>query len=158
MADSNTYPMTRAALEELRKELEHCIKVERPALAARLKAAIAMGDLSENADYIAAKEAQGFLEGRILHLQEMIRGSVIIDETTRPNGVIALGSRIVVQEEGQDEPETFMLVGKVEADPRRGKISDESPLGRALLGKKKGDTVTISAPAGPISFKVLDVQ
>jgi transcription elongation factor GreA len=150
--------MTAEALEELRAELKHKIEVEKPALAARLKTAIEMGDLSENADYAAAKEEQGFLEGRIQHLQEMINGSTIIDETHSRNGFVQLGSHVTVLEEGESENETFMLVGNVEANPREGKISNESPLGSALLGKKVGDKVRISAPNGETVFKVIKIQ
>jgi transcription elongation factor GreA len=150
--------MTAEALEELRAELKHKIEVEKPALALRLKTAIEMGDLSENADYAAAKEEQGFLEGRIQHLQEMITGSSIIDESHSRNGFVQLGSHVTVLEEGESDQETFMLVGNVEANPREGKISNESPLGSALLGKKVGDKVRISAPDGETIFKVIKIQ
>src|SRR5688572_4258305 len=121
---NRSYPMTAPRLQELRDELKHKIEVERPALAARLKAAIEMGDLSENADYHDAKETQGFLEGRIQELQEMILGAEIIDEAqakSTPSSV-QLGSRITVVEQGESDSETFFLVGKVEANPREGKI------------------------------------
>jgi len=150
--------MTAKRLAELRAELEHKEKVERSALAARLKAAIEMGDLSENADYHDAKETQGFLEGRIQELQAMILGAEIIEENEAPTGVIQLGSRITVVETGESDPETFFLVGKVEANPREGKISNESPLGSALLGKKVGQTVKISTPSGESQFKVLKIE
>src|SRR5687767_12088473 len=117
MANRN-YPMTAARLKELREELKHKEEVERSALAARLKAAIEMGDLSENADYHDAKETQGFLEGRIQELKAMILGAEIIDEAqakSKPTSV-QLGSRITVVEEGESETETFFLVGKVEAN------------------------------------------
>jgi len=153
-----SYPMTAKRLAELRAELEHKEKVERSALAARLKAAIEMGDLSENADYHDAKETQGFLEGRIQELQAMILGAEIIEENEAPTGVIQLGSRITVVETGESDPETFFLVGKVEANPREGKISNESPLGSALLGKKVGQTVKISTPSGESQFKVLKIE
>ena len=153
-----SYPMTAKRLAELRAELEHKEKVERSALAARLKAAIEMGDLSENADYHDAKETQGFLEGRIQELQAMILGAEIIEENEAPTGIIQLGSRITVVETGESDPETFFLVGKVEANPREGKISNESPLGSALLGKKVGQTVKISTPSGESQFKVLKIE
>lgn len=153
-----SFPMTAKRLAELRVELEHKEKVERPALAARLKAAIEMGDLSENADYHDAKETQGFLEGRIQELQAMILGAEIIEENEAPTGVIQLGSRITVVEAGESDPETFYLVGKVEANPREGKISNESPLGSALLGKKVGQTVKITTPGGESQFKVLKIE
>jgi len=158
MVEPKQYPMTPEALENLRAELRELTEVKKPAMAARLKAAIEMGDLSENADYIMAKEEQGFLEGRINELQEMIRGAVIIETGNNRKGIITLGSRVTVQEEGEDDPETFMIVGKVEADPRQGKISEDSPLGKALMGRKAGDTIQIEAPVGTLHFKILTVS
>jgi transcription elongation factor GreA len=152
-----SYPMTARRLAELRAELEHKEKVERTVLAARLKAAIEMGDLSENADYHDAKETQGFLEGRIQELQEMIHGAEIIEDNEAPTGVIQLGSTITVMEVGESDQEVFRLVGQVEANPREGKISNESPLGSALLGKKVGQTVKITTPSGETQFKILKI-
>jgi transcription elongation factor GreA len=151
-----TYPMTEQALEDLRAELEHKLEVERPALAARLKAAIEMGDLTENAEYISAKEDQAFLEGRIQQLQQMIRWAVIIDQSDG-SGTIRLGSRVTVVEVGASDPETFMIVGVVEANPLEGKISDESPLGSALVGCSVGDVVRVDTPGGQRSFEVTDI-
>ncbi len=156
--EAEKYPMTQEALDGLRAELEHKITVEKPALAARLKSAIEMGDLSENADYHAAKEDQSFLEGRIKKLEELIRGAVVIDENDRVRGVVGFGSIVTIQEVGQDETEEFMIVGKVEADPRKGKISDESPIGKALIGHKKGDRVIAKTPGGNITFKIIKID
>jgi transcription elongation factor GreA len=157
MAD-NGYPMTREAYEELSAELKHKLEVERPRLAARLKAAIELGDLSENADYAAAKEAQGFLEGRIQELQAMLRDAVIIDEAAAASShTVRLGSRVTIVEEGEDEPEVYQIVGQIEANPVNGKISDESPLGRALLGRKVGDTIRVQAPVGELIFEIKDI-
>lgn len=153
-----TYPMTASTLEKLRAELKHKKEVERIALAARLKAAIEMGDLSENAEYISAKEDQAFLEGRIQELQAMIDGHMIIKENEKGDGTVQLGSQVIVLEEGMDELETFMIVGAVEANPMEGKISNESPLGQALLGAVKGDVVQIDAPDGAIKFKINEVK
>jgi transcription elongation factor GreA len=153
-----SFPMTAPRLEELRAELKHKIEVERTALAARLKAAIEMGDLSENADYHNAKEEQGFLEGRIQELQTLISGAEIIGENEAPTGIVQLGSRITVVEQGESDSEIFHLVGQVEANPREGKISNESPLGSALLGKAVGQSVRISTPAGETSFKILKIE
>lgn len=155
MPDNRTYPMTREKLEELRAELKHKLEVEKPALAARLKVAIEMGDLSENAEYHSAKEDQSFLQGRIDELEEMIRGHTII--TKAEGGIVQLGSQVVVVEEGEDEPETYYMVGRVEADPRNGKISDESPIGLALMGRKSGDRVVVKAPDGNLTFKIIEV-
>nr|MBN1228407.1 transcription elongation factor GreA [Anaerolineae bacterium] len=149
--------MTAAALEKLKAEYKQKTEVERLALAARLKAAIELGDLSENAEYTTAKEAQGFLEGRIQQLQAMIRGAVIIEEGQACD-TVQLGCRVTVLEENEEEPEVFLIVGMVEANPREGKISIESPLGEAIAGAKVGDCVTVKAPAGILKFKVLDIQ
>src|SRR5689334_18397696 len=119
-----SFPMTARRLAELRAEPQHKAQVERLALTARLEAAVEMGDLSENGDYHAAKETQGFLEGRIQELQSMILGAEIIEENEASTGVIQLGSRITVVEVGEEDPEIFQLVGQVEANPREGKISN----------------------------------
>jgi transcription elongation factor GreA len=156
--DHPTYPMSAEALDALRAELKHKEEVEKPALAARLKAAIEMGDLSENADYAAAKEDQSFLQGRIDELKQMIRWATIIEEKVGSYDSVELGCHVTVLEEGEGEPETFRLVGKVEANPREGRISDESPLGRALLHHKVGDTVRVEAPDGDIVFKIVEIE
>lgn len=157
MASEKTYPMTESALEDLRAELAHKVDVERPELAARLKAAIEMGDLSENADYAAAKEAQSFLEGRIQELQTMLRGAEIIDENG-PTDRVRLGTHVTLREKGEDNKEVFQIVGQVEANPRAGKISDESPLGQALINARVGDTVRYQAPVGELVFEVLSID
>ena len=156
--DHPTYPMSAEALDALRAELKHKEEVEKPALAARLKTAIEMGDLSENADYAAAKEDQSFLQGRIDELKQMIRWATIIEEKVGSYDSVELGCHVTVLEEGEGEPETFRLVGKVEANPREGRISDESPLGRALLHHKVGDTVRVEAPDGDIVFKIVEIE
>jgi transcription elongation factor GreA len=149
--------LTEEGLENLKEKLNELINVQRPELAARLNKAIKQGDLSENADYITAKEAQGFLEGQIQEIQHKIRHAVLIEESGG-DGRVRLGSHVTVLEMGYDEKETYHMVGPTEADPSKGKISHESPLGRALLGHSVGDEVTISAPAGEIVFKLLDVS
>jgi len=149
--------LTSEGMEKLRQELDHLIKVKRPALANRLHKAIQQGDLSENADYIAAKEEQGFLEGRIQQVEVMLRNAVIIAENISSDQVV-LGSTVTVVEEGFDESETFRIVGPAEADPTNGRVSDESPLGRSLLGHGVGDTITIEAPAGQIAFRIVAIE
>lgn len=149
--------LTAEGVENLRHELDRLVNVKRPALAERLHRAIQQGDLSENADYIAAKEEQGFLEGRIQQIEMMLRNAVIIQEDG-PKDEVALGSRVTVIEEGVDEEEKFRLVGPAEADPTNGKVSNESPLGRALLGHRVGDTVTVEAPGGEIVFRIAAIQ
>jgi transcription elongation factor GreA len=149
--------LTEEGATEMRRELEELKSIKRPALAARLKEAISQGDLSENADYHDAKEQQAFLEGRINYLEDMLRSAIIISENGGASNVVAVGYEITVQEEGEP-PETFVIVGAAEANPREGKISNESPLGRALLGRKVGDKVKVEAPAGQLVFRIKKVR
>ncbi|PJF44364.1 MAG: transcription elongation factor GreA [Phototrophicales bacterium] len=150
--------LTEEGAAELRAELEELINVKRPELAVKLKEAIAMGDLSENADYHDAKEQQAFLEGRIQYLERLLRNAKIISDEDREKGVVTVGSEVTVQEDGQ-EPETYRIVGPAEANPAEGKISNESPLGRALLGKKVRSKVKVQTPDGDvIVFKVLKIR
>jgi transcription elongation factor GreA len=149
--------LTAEGVENLRQELDYLVNVKRLALTERLRKAIQQGDLSENADYITAKEEQGFLEGRIQQIETMLRQTVIIQENG-PKDEVALGGLVTVTEEGADGAETFRIVGPAEADPADGKVSDESPLGRALLGRRVGDTVTVEAPGGEIVFQIVAIQ
>ena len=137
-------------------ELEDLKGPRREELSARLRSAIQMGDLSENADYHKAKEDQGFLEGRIQEIEAILRNSVII-EKTQSTGIVSIGSHVTIQEEGFD-PETYHLVGPTEADPRKGKISHESPIGKALMDKKVGSTIEADAPGGKIKFKIVKIE
>ncbi len=149
--------LTAEGMEELRRELDYLVNVRRPELARILRRAIQQGDLSENADYIAAKEEQAFLEGRIQQIETMLRNAVLI-ENNGPAGIVDLGSRVTVLEEGLERPEVFQIVGPAEADPLNGKVSHASPLGQALLGRRAGDVVTVDAPAGPLTFRILEVS
>ena len=141
---------------KLQAELEALKGPRRDELAQRLRSAIQMGDLSENADYHKAKEDQGFLEGRIKEIEAILRNSVLIEKTSN-TGVVVLGSHVTIQEEGFD-PETYHLVGPTEADPRKGKISHESPIGRALMNKKVGEFAETEAPGGKIKFKIIKIE
>lgn len=141
---------------KLKTELQGLKGPRREELSARLRSAIQMGDLSENADYHKAKEDQGFLEGRIQEIEAILRNSVIIEKTTGVDTVV-IGSLVTIQEEGFD-PETYHLVGPTEADPRKGKISHESPIGKALMDKKTGQTAEAEAPGGIIKFKILQIE
>jgi transcription elongation factor GreA len=148
--------LTPEGEEKLKAELEELKGPRREELSARLRSAIQMGDLSENADYHKAKEDQGFLEGRIQEIDAILRNSVII-EKTKSTGVVSIGSQVTIQEEGFD-PEEYHLVGPTEADPRKGRISYESPIGRALMDKKVGDTAEAETPGGKIKFKIIKVE
>ena len=140
---------------KLKAELEDLKGPRREELAQRLRSAIQMGDLSENADYHKAKEDQGFLEGRIQELEAILRNSVLIEKTGSDS--VCIGSHVTIQEDGFD-PETYHIVGPTEADPRQGRISHESPIGRALMDKKVGDFVEIEAPGGKIKFKIIKIE
>jgi transcription elongation factor GreA len=141
---------------KLKAELLELKGPRREELSQRLRSAIQMGDLSENADYHKAKEDQGFLEGRIQELESILRNAVIIEQTAS-SGIVFIGSHVTIQEDSFD-PETYHLVGPTEADPRKGKISYESPIGRALMDKKVGDIAEADAPGGRIKFKVLKIE
>ena len=145
MADEQQY-LTPDGATALRNELEDLKSVKRPALAAKLKEAISQGDLSENAEYIDAKEQQAFLEGRINHLEKLLRSATIVSDSEGA-GVVRIGVQVVIQEQGQPT-ETYTLVGAAEADPAAGKVSNESPLGAALIGHKVKDKVRVAAPGG----------
>jgi len=149
-----TYLTTEGAAR-LKAELEELTGPRREELAARLRAAIQMGDLSENADYIKAKEDQGFLEGRIQEL-EYILGNVVIIEENGNKDVVGIGSHVTIQEEDFPE-ETYHLVGPTEADPSKGKISHESPIGQALIDHKVGEIVEAETPGGVLKFKILKI-
>jgi transcription elongation factor GreA len=148
--------LTPEGAAKIEDELNFLRDVKRPELSARLRHAISMGDLSENADYIVTKEEQAFLEGKIQELEVTLREATIIENSGSSNH-IDLGCTVRILEDG-DETLEYRIVGAVEANPREGKISNESPLGQALMGKQKGDTVVSSTPAGEIKYKILDVQ
>ena len=154
---NQTVYLTDGGLEDLRQELDNLVNEKRPALAKRLHDAIQQGDLSENANYAAAKEEQGFLEGRIREIETMLRNVEIIQDDA-PADVVTIGCHVTVVEEGREEPETFRIVGAAEADPAGGKVSNESPIGQALLGCREGDAATVKAPGGEIVFQVTAIQ
>ncbi len=155
---TNKSYLTAEGARKLREELLYLKDVKRPELAERLRFAIKQGDLSENADYAAAKEEQGFLEGRILELERTLRDIVILNESDTTPDIARLGNRVTVIEQGLSDRETFQLVGRAEADPAQGKISNESPLGQALIGKRVGETVHVTAPGGETIFRIVAVE
>ncbi len=140
---------------KLKAELAELTGPKRQELAARLRSAIQMGDLSENADYHKAKEDQAFLEGRIQEIEAILRMAIIVEK--QKGDVVSIGSYVTIQEEGFD-PETFYVVGAKEADPRNNKISNESPMGSALMSHKAGETVEAQTPGGKIKIKIIKVE
>lgn len=148
--------LTSEGAAKLKMELEELKGPRRNELAKRLRSAIQMGDLSENADYHKAKEDQGFLEGRIQEIEYLLRNAVII-EAKSGHDVVGIGSHVTIQE-GEEPVETYHMVGAKEADPRNGKISNESPIGRALLDHRVGDVVQVETPGGKLKFKILKID
>ncbi len=155
MSNQETF-LTQEGHQKLEEELHHLKTVRRPEVAAAIHEAKMDGDVSENAGYEEAKRQQGFLEGRIMMLETMLKSAVIIEQNG-PSDTVILGSRVTVVEEGF-EPETYTIVGSAEADPGNGRISNESPLGSALLGCKPGDVVTFETPAGPAEMELLTIE
>lgn len=154
--NKNEYYLTPDGVSKLKSELEELKGPRRREIAQRLRHAVEMGDLSENADYINAKEDQAFLEGRIQELEVILRDAVIIDADVSSD-VIGIGSTVVVSENG-NKPETFQIVGVKEANSRLGKISHESPIGKSLIGKRAGDEVTSKTPRGETKVKVIEIR
>ena len=154
MAGQPTY-LTPEGEKKLRAELAELTGSRREELSKRLRSAIQMGDLSENADYHKAKEDQAFLEGRIQEIEAVLRTAVIVEKAS--TDVVNVGNTVTVQEADYD-PEIFYLVGAKEADPRNGKISNESPIGRALMEHKVGDVVEAETPSGKLKFKILKIE
>jgi transcription elongation factor GreA len=157
MVDEPT-PITREGLEKLEAELEYLRTVRKAEVADRLHRALEEGgELVENAEYEDAKNEQSFVEGRIQQLEQILSNAKLINENNGPTDTVVLGSTVTVQEDGR-KPETYYMVGAVEANPREGRISNESPLGRALMGRKVGDEVIINAPDGPLTFKIKSIK
>lgn len=153
-----TFPMTKDGLEKLEQELDNLKLVKRPEVIERIKIARSYGDLSENSEYEAAKDEQAFIEGRISTVETMIRYAEIVDNANIDKNEVALGKSVIFQEVGDDDEEEYEIVGTAEADPFSGKISNESPIAQALIGRKVGDVVKIPLPMGEIEVKIVDVK
>jgi transcription elongation factor GreA len=157
MPDRQLTYLTAEGAAKLEAELKDLKGPQREAISRRLRDAIQMGDLSENADYHKAKEDQGFLEGRIQELEFMFSNATIVQQTSGPKNLVAVGVHVTVQEDNLN-PETYHLVGAKEADPRRGKISHESPIGLALMDHHVGDMIEVETPGGKIKLKILQIE
>lgn len=152
---NKVFTLTKDGLEHLKAELKELKEIKRPEVIARIKSAQELGDLSENAEYQSAKEDQSFIEGRIQELEVMIKSSKVI-ERGHDTSVIDIGSKVTLSVDG--DKIFYEIVGPTESDIENDKVSSESPVARALMGHKKGDSVTVMAPGGEISYKVIDVQ
>jgi len=151
-------PVTMEGLQKLKEELEHLLKVERPKNIRDIEEARAHGDLSENAEYHAAKERQSFIEGRVRELQSKIAMAQVIDPSKTRQNKVVFGAKVKVYDLETDEEKVFHLVGPDEADVAKGKISVTSPVGKGLLGKEVGDTTVVKAPAKTIEYEILEIS
>ncbi|MDH5607384.1 MAG: transcription elongation factor GreA [Anaerolineae bacterium] len=154
---SNQYYLTPEGEKKMRAELADMKTTQRAELSKRLEFAINQGDLSENADYHKAKEDQAFLEGKIQEYEEILYGAKIISNNNSNPGVVDVGSWVTIKEDDYPE-EKYYVVGATEANPREGRISNESPIGSAVLGHKAGDTVIAKTPGGEMKIKIIKVE
>ena len=149
--------LTLEGLKKLEDELEQLKSVRRREVAERIKQAIEFGDISENSEYEDAKNDQAFIEGRILTLEKMLRNAKIIDDENIGTEVVSIGSKILLRDLENGEEFEFAIVGSIEADPSVSKISNESPVGKAILGQPKGSIVEVSVPAGVLKYEIIDI-
>jgi len=154
MNKQNTF-ITQEGLNKLKKELDELKKVKRKEIAERIQEAKELGDLSENAEYVEAKNEQAFVEGRILEIESILKQATIIKQKSKSSNKVEIGSKIKIEDNGQAKE--YSIVGSNEADPSIGKISNESPLGQAFMGKKVGDIIDINVPQGSKKFKIIAI-
>ena len=151
-------PMTAKGLEMLQKERERLLNEERPAIIRAIGDARAHGDLAENAEYHAARERQSFIEGRLAEIEDIISRAEVIDTSKLKGGVVRFGAVVKLIDEDTEEESTFQIVGSPESDAAAGRLSVTSPLARALIGKRRGDIVEVTAPSGVKSYEILRVR
>jgi transcription elongation factor GreA len=150
--------ITEEGLAKLKKELDQLVRVERPGISQQIAEARDKGDLSENAEYDAAKEAQGMLEMKIARLEEMVANSRILDESKIDTSKVQILNRVKIQNQNNKQTMEYLIVSESEADVKSGKISVETPIAKGLLGKKVGDVVSILVPSGQMSFKIMEIS
>ncbi|MFJ7306892.1 transcription elongation factor GreA [Peribacillus frigoritolerans] len=158
MAIEKEYPMTKEGKLKLEQELEQLKTVKRKEVVERIKIARSFGDLSENSEYDSAKEEQAFVEGRITTIENMIRNAKIIEGNDSDTDTVSLGKSVTFVELPNGDEETYSIVGSVEADPFEGKISNDSPIAKSLIGKRVGDKVSIMTPGGEMSVKIVSID
>jgi len=156
MAVDSRYRMSQERLQELEQELDYLQTVREKEVSEQIKEARSFGDLSENSEYDEAKTEQGKLYSKIAELKNLIENAVIIENGT--GSAVVMGSRVTVRETSEEESEIFQIVGSQEANPMQGRVSDESPLGRALMGHLKGDVVSMEAPIGVVRYEILSIE
>jgi transcription elongation factor GreA len=158
MAEDKNYYMTEEGLEKLKNELEFLKTEKRKEVVERIKIARGFGDLSENSEYDAAKDEQAWVESRIAQVEKMIRNAEIIEENRENTDVVQLGKSVTFKELPDEDEETYKIVGSAEADPFEGKISNESPMAKSVIGRKVGEEVTVQTPGGDIRVKIMKVE
>lgn len=158
MSQSKKFIMTYEGIKKLEEELEYLKTVKRKEITEKIKVALGYGDLSENSEYDEAKNDQAFTEGRIIQLENMLKNAVVVDENEIPKDKVSVGSIVKVMDYEFDEEVEYTIVGSAEADPMNFKISNESPVGSALIGKKVGDVVEVAVPSGLSKFEVLEIR
>ena len=158
MSNEKVYPMTREGKEKLEQELEHLKSVKRKEVVERIKIARSFGDLSENSEYDSAKEEQAFVEGRIGTIETMIRNAKIIEASEMNADEVSLGKTVTFIELPDGEEESYTIVGSAEADPFEGKISNDSPIAKSMIGKRVGDKVIVQTPAGEMNVKIISIS
>lgn len=158
MANEKQYPMTLEGKKKLEEELEYLKTVKRKEVVERIKIARDFGDLSENSEYDSAKEEQGFIEGRISLIESMLRNALIIQEDESMKNVVTLGKTVTFVELPDGEEEEYTIVGSAEADPFEGKISNDSPIAKALIGRKVDDVVKLTTPGGEMEVRIVSIK
>ena len=158
MSQTKKNIMTYEGIKKLEEELEYLKTVRRKEKKKKIKVALGYGDLSENSEYDEAKNDQAFNEGRIIQLENMLKNAVVVDESEIPTDKVSVGSIVKVMDYEFDEEVEYAIVGSAEADPMNFKISNESPVGSALLGKKVGDVVEVTVPSGVSKFEILEIR
>lgn len=158
MAEEKSFYMTEEGKKKLEEELDMLITEKRPEVVERIKIARSFGDLSENSEYDAAKDEQAFVESRIAQIENMIRNAVIIENDASDPDTVSLGKTVTFIELPDGEEESYTIVGSAEADPFEGKISNDSPIAKSLLGNRIGDEVVVSTPAGDMNVKIVGLE
>lgn len=158
MSQEKKYVITYKGVKKLEEELEYLKTTKRKEITEKIKVALSFGDLSENSEYDEAKNDQAFVEGRIAQIENMLKNANVIDESELKNDVVSVGSKVMVKDYQFDEEIEFSIVGSAEADPIENKISNESPVGSALIGKKVGDEIEVNVPDGVDKYKILAIK
>ena len=156
--DNKQVKLTEDGLKQLEEELEYLKTKKRKEVSEKIKVALGFGDLSENSEYDEAKNEQAQVEARIVSVENMLKNAIVIDESERDTSKVELGAAVTIHDIEFDEDITYKIVGSTEADPDEGRLSDESPLGKSLMGKAEGEMIDVDAPAGVIQYKILKIS